>query len=82
VEDLALEHGADTIVSRAFTNLADFVRLTQHLLKPGGQWAAMKGRLLQEEIVALPESVRVREIIELKVPGLKAERCVVLMNEN
>lgn len=81
VEDLALEHGADTIVSRAFSNLMDFVRLTQHLLKPGGQWVAMKGRLPREEIAALPESVRVREIIELSVPGLAAERCVVLINE-
>jgi 16S rRNA (guanine527-N7)-methyltransferase len=81
VEDLALEHGADTIVSRAFSSLVDFVRLTQHLLKPGGQWVAMKGRLPQQEIAALPESVRVREIIELSVPGLAAERCVVLINE-
>jgi 16S rRNA (guanine527-N7)-methyltransferase len=82
VEDLALEHGADTIVSRAFSNLADFVRLTQHLLKPGGQWAAMKGRLPREEIDGLSPDARAREIIELKVPGLKAERCVVLINQN
>lgn len=82
VEDLALEHGADTVMSRAFSNLADFVRLTQHLLKPGGQWAAMKGRLPQEEIAALPSDVRVGEIVELKVPGLQAERCVVLINQN
>jgi 16S rRNA (guanine527-N7)-methyltransferase len=79
VEDVTMEAGADTVVSRAFSNLADFVRLTRHLLKPGGQWAAMKGRLPREEIAALPGDVRVREIIELKVPGLKAERCVVLM---
>jgi 16S rRNA (guanine527-N7)-methyltransferase len=81
VEDLALEHGADTIVSRAFSNLADFVRLTQHLLKPGGQWAAMKGRLPEWEIAALPDFVRVKQIVELKVPGLNAERCVVLMEQ-
>lgn len=79
VEEVRLEGGADTVVSRAFSSLADFVSLTRHLLKPGGHWAAMKGRLPQEEIAALPGDVRVSEIIELKVPGLNAERCVVLM---
>ena len=79
VEDAVLAGGADTVVSRAFSSLADFVNLTRHLLKPDGQWAAMKGRLPQEEIAALPAEVRVREVIELKVPGLNAERCVVMM---
>ncbi len=79
VEDVALEGGADTVVSRAFSSLADFVNLTRHLLKPGGQWAAMKGKLPEGEIAALPADVRVREIVELKVPGLNAERCIVLM---
>jgi 16S rRNA (guanine527-N7)-methyltransferase len=80
VEDVVPDGGADTVVSRAFSSLADFVSLTRHLLKDGGQWAAMKGRLPQEEIAALPGDVQVREIIELKVPGLNAERCVLLMN--
>ncbi len=79
VEDVALEGGADTVVSRAFSSLADFVNLSRHLLKPGGQWAAMKGKLPEAEIAALTADVRVREIVELKVPGLGAERCVVLM---
>ena len=79
VEGVVLAGGADTVVSRAFSSLADFVNLTRHLLKPDGQWAAMKGRLPQEEIAALPAGVRVREVIELKVPGLHAERCVVMM---
>ncbi len=79
VEDVVLEGGADTVVSRAFSSLTDFVNLTRHLLKPGGQWAAMKGKLPEGEMAALPADVRVREIIELKVPGLNAERCVVMM---
>lgn len=81
VEDVMLESGADTVVSRAFSSLTDFVSLTRHLLKAGGQWAAMKGRLPREEIAALPGDVQVSEIIELKVPGLNAERCVVLMEQ-
>jgi 16S rRNA (guanine527-N7)-methyltransferase len=81
VEDVVLEGGADTVMSRAFSSLADFVNLTRHLLKDGGQWAAMKGKLPEGEIAALPKDVRVRQVVELKVPRLNAERCVVLMNE-
>ncbi len=52
VEDVVLNNGADTIVSRAFSSLADFVNLTRHLLKPGGQWTAMKGKTPSDEIAA------------------------------
>lgn len=81
VEEVSLDPGADTVVSRAFSSLADFVGLTRHLLKGGGQWAAMKGRLPEDEMRALPDDVQVSRIAELKVPGLNAERCVVLMNQ-
>jgi 16S rRNA (guanine527-N7)-methyltransferase len=80
VEELRLEYGADTIISRAFSGLVDFVHLTRHLLKPGGQWAAMKGKVPKEEIDRLPEDIRVKEVVRLKVPGLNAERCVILMS--
>jgi len=76
-----LDGGADSIVSRAFSNLADFVNLTRHLLKPGGRWVAMKGKKPEEEVARLPEDVEVMGIIPLNVPGLSAERCVVLMEK-
>jgi 16S rRNA (guanine527-N7)-methyltransferase len=82
VEDVMLEGGADTVVSRAFSSLTDFVNLTRHLLGQNGQWVAMKGKSPEGEIAALPKDVRVAQIVELKVPKLNAERCVVLMNEN
>jgi 16S rRNA (guanine527-N7)-methyltransferase len=81
VESVVLECSADTVVSRAFSSLVDFVNLTRHLLKPGGQWAAMKGKKPLEEMAALPPDVRVSNIANLKVPGLNAERCVVLMEK-
>lgn len=77
VEEVALEQGVDTVVSRAFSSLADFVNLTRHLLKPDGRWTAMKGKQPLEEIAALPADVVVREVIALQVPGLNAERCVI-----
>jgi 16S rRNA (guanine527-N7)-methyltransferase len=69
----------DCIVSRAFAELSEFVRLTQNLLEPGGVFAAMKGVYPHEEIEKLPRQVRVIQVQRLLVPGLAAERHVVLM---
>jgi 16S rRNA (guanine527-N7)-methyltransferase len=70
----------DLITSRAFASLADFTRLTRHLLAPGsGLWLAMKGRRPDDEIAALPATVDVFHVEPLAVPGLDAERCLVWM---
>ncbi len=67
----------DLITSRAFASLADFVTLSASSLAPQGLWAAMKGKVPDPEIAALPEVVTVFHVEQLKVPGLVAERCVV-----
>ncbi|HYP68838.1 MAG TPA: 16S rRNA (guanine(527)-N(7))-methyltransferase RsmG [Thiobacillaceae bacterium] len=82
VEELALSDRSDTVISRAFSSLGEFVNLTRDLLKPGGEWAAMKGRVPLEEITALPEDVKVSRVLALKVPGLNAERCIVFIEQN
>ena len=71
----------DLITSRAFASLGDFVQLTRALVKPGGVWAAMKGRDPQDERAALPSGIDVFHVEPLKVPGLDAERCLVWMRE-
>lgn len=69
----------DMAVSRAFSDMAEFVRLTRHLLAPGGVWLAMKGVHPYEEIAALPADVKVERVISLDVPGLEAKRHLVVM---
>ena len=69
----------DLVVSRAFASLADFTRLSAHLLSPQGQWMALKGRSPDAEIAALPTSVDVFHVEQLLVPGLDAQRCLVWM---
>jgi 16S rRNA (guanine527-N7)-methyltransferase len=69
----------DVITSRAFATLADFTGLTHALLAPGGAWLAMKGKHPADEIAALPASVQVFHVEQLRVPGLDAERCLVWM---
>ncbi|QRM18128.1 16S rRNA (guanine(527)-N(7))-methyltransferase RsmG [Dechloromonas sp. TW-R-39-2] len=67
------------ISSRAFSELALFVSLTRHLLAPGGRWLAMKGVRPDDEIAALPADVTVETIIPLRVPGLDAERHLIIL---
>ncbi len=69
----------DLITSRAFASLTDFVALTRTLLAPGGAWMAMKGRVPEDEIAALPTDIDVFHVEQLQVPGLDAQRCLVWM---
>lgn len=66
------------IVSRAFSQLTEFVRLSAHLLAPGGYWLAMKGVHPQQEIAQLM-AARVVRTLPLQVPGLDAERSLIIM---
>ena len=67
------------ISSRAFAELALFVSLTRHLLAPGGRWLAMKGVRPDVEINALPADIQVEAVIPLTVPGLAAERHLIIL---
>lgn len=71
--------GFDIITSRAFSDLKEFVTLTRHLLKPGGQWLAMKGLIPHEEIASLPDWVKVSANHALAVPGLEASRHLIVL---
>jgi 16S rRNA (guanine527-N7)-methyltransferase len=66
------------IVSRAFSDLSEFVRLSGHLLAPGGVWLAMKGIHPRDEIAQL-KAAQVVRALPLLVPGLNAERSLIVM---
>ena len=67
----------DLICCRAFAALPDFVNGSRQALAPDGVWMAMKGKLPQAEIDALPADVQAFHVEPLQVPGLDAERCMV-----
>ena len=69
----------DVVVSRAFSDLVDFVEQAKHLVAPGGRLMAMKGVYPFEEIARMPATHRVAQVIELRVPRLEASRHVVLV---
>lgn len=77
IEDITGQY--PLISSRAFADLADFVGLTRHLLAPEGRWLAMKGVIPHAEIDALLPTVQVEAIHPLHVPGLDAERHLIIL---
>jgi len=69
----------DVVVARAVGPLAEFVHNASGLLAPGGRLFAMKGRSPDEEVRALPRGWRA-EVLDLAVPGLDAERRLVVVS--
>jgi 16S rRNA (guanine527-N7)-methyltransferase len=69
----------ETIVSRAFSELGEFVTASARLLAPGGILAAMKGVYRREEVERMPAGFEVVNVLKLAVPGLDAERHLVVV---
>lgn len=69
----------DAVVSRAFSDLSDFVAQAAHLVAPGGKLIAMKGVYPFDEIARVPATHRVAEVLELHVPTLDAKRHLVVL---
>ena len=69
----------DCVTARAFASLADMLGWGGHLLAPGGIWLAMKGKAPDEELPGVPPGFAVRGIHALTVPGLDAERNLVVL---
>jgi len=70
----------DLVISRALSDLPEFVNLAGRLCCADGVVAAMKGVYPYEELAQLPHEFRLRSVVPLKVPGVLAERHLVLLN--
>jgi 16S rRNA (guanine527-N7)-methyltransferase len=81
VESWQTRNKFDVIISRAFSDMGEFVRITRHLLAPGGTFAAMKGLHPYEEIEKLPPEYIVRQVLPLAIPGLEGARHLVLIGQ-
>lgn len=79
VESLQVDQPFDVITSRAFADLSDFVNWSGHMLASGGRFVAMKGVAASDETDRLPAAWRVLEKTPLTVPGLGAERHLVII---
>ncbi len=79
VEAWRPEEKYDVVISRAFSDLAEFASLALHLCSDTGLMLAMKGIYPYEELTRLPATVALQGVELLKVPGLDAERHLVLL---
>lgn len=68
------------VVSRAFASLADMISGSEHLLAPGGRFYAMKGKIPEDELSALPKGIKVDQLHTLQVPGCDAERHLIVLS--
>lgn len=71
VEDFHPGACFSTIISRALSNLADFVSGAGHLLAPGGCLLAMKGRYPEQELSTLGKLGEQAEVVPVRLPGLE-----------
>ena len=78
-ENIQCENKFDCIVSRAFAPLSRFVGWCLPLISDDGTFIAMKANLEKDELSEVPNTVKIEEIVSLKVPELDATRQAVLM---
>ncbi len=71
--------GFDQVISRAFASLQDFVTLSESLPSVDGQWLAMKGPAVEDELGGLPDDVAAVACHELKVPFEAGSRRLVIL---
>ena len=75
VELLTSEEKYDGIISRAFSNMDDFIKSTKHIIKSQGVWYGMKSKkILNDEMVNINQPWTLEK---LDVPFLDAERYLV-----
>lgn len=77
VEQLKPLQPFDIVISRAFSELALFIKLTKHLIAEHGEWLAMKGVHPADELASI--DYQPSRIEALQVPGLDAERHLVFL---
>ncbi len=69
----------DTLVSRAFASLGDFIQGTAHLAHSEIRWLAMKGQYPEAELAVLPGFVQVVSSNKLLVPDTEGQRHVIVL---
>jgi 16S rRNA (guanine527-N7)-methyltransferase len=78
VEKYQTQELFDTVISRAFSSLAEFIAVAGHLCRRNdGILLAMKGHSPQNELAALPPGYHLKDVVRLTVPDLNEERHVV-----
>ena len=73
------EPSFSTITTRAFSSLDKFVAAAGNLLADRGSLLAMKGKMPQDELDEMPNGWRLKHAEKLVIPGLAAERHLLIL---
>lgn len=79
VEDMQDDKMFNTVLSRAFSSLQQFIKHAEHLLSPNGVMLAMKGQNPDAELQQIDNRFAVYPI---RVPGIDAQRCLVQIQKS
>lgn len=80
-EKFKTEKGFDSILTRAFAQLAVMLQTTAHLASQNGIFIAMKGNYPTAEIKEIPNEFKILTIEPIGIKGLNAERHVICITK-
>lgn len=72
----------DTVLSRAFSSIPDMLKTCQHLVDRNGCFIAMKGKLPQSELSAIPKNYKVADLCRLDIPNVDGERHLITITHS
>ncbi len=85
IENIQLSKKINVIISRAFSELGEFLRLTEQLSREVSAnccWVAMKSSCTENELAQIKTPFRLERIISLAVPNLDAQRQLIMIRKH
>jgi len=82
IENISADKEVDTIITRAFSELGEFLALTRQWAFSNNAnccWVAMKAHCSEDERKQVREPFYIEKIVTLKVPGLDAARQLIVI---
>lgn len=84
IEDIHSDKKVNTIITRAFSELGEFVNLTRQLAAENDancRWVAMKANCSDNELKQIQAPFCIEKSISLAVPGLDAARQLIIIKK-
>lgn len=84
IEDIRLDKKVNTIITRAFSGLGEFIDLSRELAVDNDEncrWVAMKANCSESELKQIQSPFSIEKSVSLTVPGLDAARQLIVIKK-
>lgn len=84
IEDIRLDKKVNTIITRAFSGLGEFIDLSRELAVDNDEicrWVAMKANCSESELKQIQPPFSIEKSVSLTVPGLDATRQLIVIKK-